>query len=148
MTTIAYNHRDKELASDSQGTSGSITSPEKFTKIVRLSYGWAAFAGSIMDLPSYVKVLEGEDIAGDKTKLGCGVIVVPDKGDPYNFWIDSLGHVSKEVIKNSWAIGSGRQFALGAMAVGASAKDAVKAAIKYDMHSGGRIVVKKKGSSK
>jgi hypothetical protein len=39
------------------------------------------------------------------------------------------------------AIGSGSTFALGAMAVGASPREAVEAAIRYDCASGGQILV-------
>ncbi|ODT84837.1 hypothetical protein [Phenylobacterium sp. SCN 70-31] len=38
-----------------------------------------------------------------------------------------------------YAIGSGSEFALGAMAMGASAEEAVRAAIKHDCYSGGEI---------
>ena len=38
-----------------------------------------------------------------------------------------------------YAEGSGSSFALGAMAYGATAREAVKAAIKHDVYSGGRI---------
>lgn len=148
MTTIAYNHKDKELASDSQGTAGDIVVPGQYTKLVRVEEGWAAFCGSANDVPVYTKILNGESPEGDYTKLGNGVIVVPDKGSPYNFWFDSLGNPTKEKLSGSWALGSGREFALGAMAVGASAKDAVMAAIKYDIYSGGKVVVKKRGESK
>ena len=39
-----------------------------------------------------------------------------------------------------FAMGSGRDFALGAMAAGASAEEAVRAAIAHDVYSGGEVV--------
>ena len=38
-----------------------------------------------------------------------------------------------------YAIGSGRDFALAAMRMGADAKKAVKIASEFDIHTGGRI---------
>lgn len=148
MTTIAYNHRDKELASDSQGTSCEVIVPKVYTKIHKLSFGWVGFWGNTADMGAAIKILEGDELEGDWTKLDVGGIVLPDTGSAYNFYIDSLGGLAKEFITNNWAAGSGREFALGAMHVGATAREAVKAAIKYDIYSGGKIVVKKRGDKK
>jgi ATP-dependent protease HslVU (ClpYQ) peptidase subunit len=148
MTTIVYNHKDGEIASDSQVTSGDLIQPWKCTKLIRINSGWVAMSGSVVDYGSYINILEGKDISGDKTNLKNQCLVIPDKGDSYNFWFDSLGHPVKEVVTGSWAIGSGREYALGALAVGASAKEAVRAAIKYDIYSGGKIVVKSRGDLK
>ena len=148
MTTIAYNHKDQELASDGQATSGWVKCSDTFTKIHRLSFGWAAFCGTAADVGSYIKILEGEELVGDRTKLECGVIVVPDKGVPYKHFIDAMGHSSTDPVKGNLAMGSGMEFALGALHAGASAKEAVKAAIAYDVMSGGRVVVKKRGVHK
>lgn len=40
-----------------------------------------------------------------------------------------------------WADGSGADYAMGAMEVGATPEQAVQVAVKWDHHSGGRIVV-------
>lgn len=40
------------------------------------------------------------------------------------------------------------KYALGALFTGATAKEAVKAAIKYDIYSSGRILTKKMGDLK
>jgi ATP-dependent protease HslVU (ClpYQ) peptidase subunit len=47
--------------------------------------------------------------------------------------------VSFEIKSKTFAVGSGSDFALGAMEAGASAIEALKVAIKYDTNSGGPI---------
>lgn len=71
MTTIAYNHRDKELASDSQGTNGWIIMPKVYTKIHKLSFGWVGFCGNAADMRAAIKY----DIYSG------GKIVVKKRGD-------------------------------------------------------------------
>lgn len=55
---------------------------------------------------------------------------------------DHLGNGDK-VDAPFWAIGSGREFALGALEFGATAEEAVKAAIKWCPTVGGKVVVRK-----
>jgi len=44
------------------------------------------------------------------------------------------------------AVGSGAKYALGAMAVGASAAQAVEVAARFDPHCGGAVLVMEKGA--
>lgn len=148
MTTVAYNHKDKEIAVDGQCTSGTTIVSDSCVKLYRFDSGWAAFCGSVADIPTYLAILNRVPVEGDLSRLDCDCIVVPDNRNPYSLLFDSLGDRVADDIKGNWALGSGREFALGALHAGASARDAVKAAIKYDIYSGGRVVVKKKGAKK
>lgn len=56
------------------------------------------------------------------------------------FQFDSDFHF-QEITDEEFAVGSGRKFALGAMAFGATAKEAVKIAKKMDSGTGGKIHV-------
>lgn len=66
-------------------------------------------------------------------------------------WLDSSGRVLEKYGEDDWleydapfhAIGSGAEVALGAMAAGASAKEAVKIAIQLCVECGGRAEVAK-----
>lgn len=44
-----------------------------------------------------------------------------------------------------YGIGSGAQYAIGALEVGATMREAMKASIKYDVNSGGKIRIVKRG---
>ena len=99
MTTIAYNHKDQEIASDSLITSGGVKAGDA-TKLIRYRGGWAAFSGKVPDTGSIEDYLNGEDIK-DLNRLEVDTIVIPDKGTPYNLWFDSIGREFKESLKGS-----------------------------------------------
>lgn len=56
--------------------------------------------------------------------------------------VEDEGRWYKDTAKR-WALGSGKEFALSAMVMGKSAKEAVKHACKLDVYSGGKIRVLK-----
>jgi ATP-dependent HslUV protease subunit HslV len=138
MTTIAY--RNGQLAADTQMcVSGSIIG--KMIKIVRRTDGTlAGAAGNATYSNEFLKwVLEGEK--GNLPKAECsdrtldrGVIFRPE-GDIIVFEAEGSFKVQAEY----YAFGSGMDYALGAMQVGASAERAVSAAIAHDPNSGGEV---------
>ena len=143
MTTIAY--KDGILAADSQTTSGHIQSSSAFSKIRKFDDGYAAFTGSCKDIPILFDLIRGKEVEGNAKDIDVTAIVMPNEGKPYEAYINSLGKLYKHPISNFSAIGSGWTIAMGAMQSGASAKEAVKAAIKLDIYSGGAVKWKKKG---
>ena len=68
-------------------------------------------------------------VCDNKDIYYCG-INTEDDGEPC-FW--------KNKLKHPWAIGSGSDYALGAMMSGLSAKEAVDVAKKIDTLTGGRV---------
>lgn len=136
MTTIAY--RAGVLAADSQVSTGNIregtaTKARKFGRILAGGAGTAAIMERFFD---WVRNgLEGEDPwRGEET--GNGFVVLPDglivcwgKNGPW------------PVRTDFWAIGSGSDIAMGAMAAGASAEEAVALVAKHDLYTGGPIRV-------
>lgn len=148
MTTVVYNHRDGELAAESRVSQEGTLYDDTCNKLVRLSFGWVGWMGDITDVSLLVFALEDNDADIDGSLIHCTGIVMPDKGVAYEATFDSMGRIHKYPLKKSWAIGSGNRYALGALHAGASAKQAVQAAIAYDLFSGGTIRVKKKGTLK
>ncbi len=148
MTTIAYNHKDKELAVDSQATSGDLATSITTKKIHRIDGAWVAFCGSLVVVEEFIWALD-KDVAnlGSLTDEISGIVMY-DTGSVYNVFINPLGRVVKLKINENFAAGSGRSIALGALYVGATATQAVKAAIRYDIYSSGRIITKKMGDLK
>lgn len=142
MTTIAY--RDGILAADTGITSGNIIAPGSVVKIVVMPDGrlagasgdasfvsmWLRWAASGAPEPSpEIKERDGNTI-------GWGLIVERD-GSVTEY--DSAG--SFNMVAPYYALGSGEQIALGAMWAGASAEDAVRAAIAIDKGTSGDVVV-------
>lgn len=139
MTTIAY--RNGVMAADSLITShGSRHGYAQ--KIFRIDGCLVGLSG---ECPASMRFLEHFDF--DKyckvsnVVTGMYAIVVRDgevwmyeDGTMMKMQIDSVKYV---------AIGSGTPFALGAMAIGAGAERAVRAAIRHDIQSGGKVQVEK-----
>ena len=97
-------------------------------------YGFAGDCHQIALSKAYIK---GEITLEDlPDTVDLEVVCMPKKGTPYILTItDSC--VTTMNIKGCYAIGSGASFAIAAMECGASAKQAIDVAKKYDVFSGG-----------
>jgi ATP-dependent protease HslVU (ClpYQ) peptidase subunit len=133
MTTIATDGRS--MAADSQVTAGSeITA---FTeKVARCKDGRVfAACGPTMNALKFRRwMLDG----GDRPTLDdefSALILNPDGSVDF---VDK--HLEPFPYRVPAAIGSGGEFAVGAMMAGASPKEAVAFAIDRDAHSGGEII--------
>lgn len=138
MTTIAY--RDGILAADSQVTNGSSRSAQTARKIRRIGKALIAGCGYIGELEAFVDWvaggMEGKDpLRGGETS--CMLIV--KNQPPVMFGATGPWPFTTDYM----AMGSGEDFAFGAMHAGATAEQAVAAAIAHDVYSGGPIVTLK-----
>lgn len=142
MTTIAYDGRI--IAADSRITSGGYLSDDKFLKLRKIRIErrvlLAAAAGALVDILKFFKWVEGGMDA-----------------DLWDMDEENLEGVAFEVVKTKlvirlfsegptpmdtmcpFAIGSGGQFAEGAMLAGATAIDAVKIAAKRDLRTNAKV---------
>lgn len=137
MTTIAYNHKDKEIAVDSRFTRGDRISTDKGVKVAKrggVTFVLAGFTegyGSLIDM-----WFDGEP----RKDIECSAFVV-DCSLVYEFGINHDGLISKEPLNENLSKGSGEDWALAAMDFGCSARDAVKYAMTRDVYTGGKIRV-------
>lgn len=134
MTTIAY--RRGVLASDSLVTCNGLRDGYA-QKIYRVGPLLVAGAGSAAICTRFVEWVR----AGMKGESpwygedsGNSMIITPE--DQIVVWGSSGSWVSDS---DFYALGSGERLALGAMAYGASAEEAVECAIRFDVYSGGPI---------
>lgn len=138
MTTIAY--RDGVVAADTQATDGHGCTNGRVLKVERRGPFLAAAAGQAClarrFLDWFRSGLVGEPEPGNDERNADGMIFMPD-GRIVEF--SPLG--SKTVFADFYATGSGMDYALGAMAMGASAEEAVRVAARFDSSTGGRITV-------
>lgn len=136
MTTIAY--RDGVIAADSLISMGDVRAGS-VVKIVRVPGG--GLAGAAGELGGMYRFLEWAHYGGEETTAdfaGCEIDGFLVRPDGTLLVTDSLGGVSP--IKAPFhAVGSGRELALGAMAAGADAVEAVKIAVRFDTRSGGPV---------
>lgn len=139
MTTIAY--ANGIIAYDSYTVQGDVIVNSNADKLFIRNGILFFMAGSVSDFDFLIDAF----ITGsyNEENLHCTAMVFDGKdlylaaiGDE-GFWKLKLDR------KNPRAIGSGSQFALGAMDAGATAEQAVKIACLRDTVSGGKVRVKK-----
>lgn len=136
MTTIAY--KDGVIAYDSRVTDGNIISDDSFDKCFVVDGVRFFLTGAVSDhvylIDAYFKGkcprrnIDSRAFVFDKGALSeCAIS--PGTG----FWRYDMR------LDNPAAIGSGAQFALAAMIMGASAEEAVRVAARLDSCTGGTI---------
>ena len=136
MTTIAY--KDGVIAYDSRVTRGSLIDHDDYEKLIHRNGHQFLFTGSGCDFPALIDEYLGLKLS-EKPLEASGVVIT--NGRLYQighdaesgFWVDEVW------LERSYAAGSGRDFALAAMDMGATAKEAVELAAKRDAYTGGTI---------
>jgi ATP-dependent protease HslVU (ClpYQ) peptidase subunit len=135
MTTIAYNHKDKQIASEGRSTrDGAImTDSAKKWKVVD---GVTFFlAGSACDYDLFINIYFGSK--SEEVPECCALVVDGEK--IYRSAVTLDGLFWKQEVEHNDAIGSGWNFALSAMDFGDDARKSVEYAITRDCSSGGKI---------
>ena len=145
MSTIAY--RDGWLASDSGAWAGDSFFGDT-QKIFLVPFGdEVALMGLVGDLYACIKfrlwfmneyLPEGECIGEGDLKPEDpveAIVIYPDGA--VELWDSNL--VPYYMKMDFYALGNGRDFAIGAMEAGATAEQAIEAACKYDAHTQGPV---------
>jgi len=138
MTTIAY--RDGDIAGDTQVSSGTVFDCTA-VKVARNRDGdLAGAAGTSVFAQAFLAWFTG----GEKHEAP----QCPEDDEAFIVRATNPGEVEcfekggKCVVCASYyAIGSGKRVAIGAMAFGATAAQAVDCAAKHDIYTGGEVVV-------
>lgn len=142
MTTVAY--RNGVIAGDTQVIGGNAVGAVTVTKIARRKKDGALCGAS--GYLSFVQAFHTWFIAGERGKFPTfhegDRAFIAIKGKPIEMF-ESVG--SFEYEPKYLAIGSGMEFALGAMHAGATAEQAVAAAIAHDPGTGGEVMVLRHG---
>lgn len=138
MTTIAF--RDGTLASDSQMTGDfkEFNTQKIFRKKVGKKTYVLAGAGEYEQLRRFIHNFKGvKSQFNDPVKLKSNEMLI---WDGVKLWY-VYDEFPVEVTLDYYAIGSGANIAMGAMFMGATAEEAVEAAIALDIGSGGEIQI-------
>ena len=129
MTTIVCNR--EIMAADSRRTSGSfayLSTP----KITRVGNDLVGTCGSAADGEKFIEWYRDQTKKKPKLK-DFQAIVLTGEGAIFEVWEDLT---FLEVIEPFFAVGSGREFAMGAMAMKDNPRKAIEIACKYDKNSG------------
>ena len=128
MTTIAY--KNGIIACDKQGTWYNQASKAPFKAIVTEDVVYL-ITGVLATGLRFIEYLQGGQ-EGKPPKIKDTTIYEFDRNTgKLNVW--ESRHISFPIVDKIWADGSGGQFAIGAMAMGATPEQAVRIAIKYDV---------------
>ena len=143
MTTIAY--RDGILAADGRMTYGDTIFTDHTKKIHRLSDG-ALFAlcGDVSYVQPMLDSLEDDEVDLPEVSEGSSfTAVIVERDGKLRLYEGRGGFITLDA--PYYAFGSGEEYAIGAMDMGASAQDAVRVACGRDLGTGGDIQIEKPG---
>ena len=134
MTTIAYD--GKVMAGDKMTSHGGTPTPT--TKVHRVElYGKTYLiggAGNSGDCQAFIRWAKAGFLDNEKPKMtDCTMLMVCD-GVITRYFHDSENPV--EIEKTFWAEETGANYALGVMAHGGTAEEAVKIAMQLDINTG------------
>jgi ATP-dependent HslUV protease subunit HslV len=112
--------------------------PFPIKKIKRVADCYIGGCGTLHVFEAFLKWYSGDkDIQPDMQSFKA--IEMDAKGNVNIYEGDDKGNISAIPQGKIGAVGSGQNFAMGAMLAGASAEEAVKIAIKLDPYSGGKL---------
>ena len=139
MTTIVYDHKNKQIACDSRETSGGFICSDNTIKHKKTEAGIWFVSGVSSDADAFINK------ASHNTKCDAFVdsaaIFVDAKSDVYIVCLDSDNIYKFDILTASDGIGSGGRTAVCALDFGVTAKKAAEYAISRDCYSGGKVHV-------
>lgn len=135
MTTIAWD--GTRLAADTQSTRNDLVVSVASDKITAFTDGTAfGYTGANSDRSVAEEWIE-RGMKWPAPEFDGAALIVPRRGRAFILESKAAGPVLSSF--RYQAIGSGAAIALGAMASGGTATAAVRAAIRHDVYSGGRV---------
>lgn len=143
MTTIVYDHKNKQIACDSLLTMDGIVIDSEAIKYKTKDGKLWFIAGSPGDADTFIQ--HYEPLTGANKNLNVDTIFVIKEGeckDGVYMAIHDEGNIYKEcVLDYNYATGSGFKWALAALDHGKTAKQAIEYAITKCIYTGGKVHV-------
>ena len=138
VTTIVYDHKNKQIACDSRESAGGCIITDKASKWVKNEVGIWFICGSKSDAFLFTENFNHNDEA--PKNLDCGGIVVIDRV-AHKACVDDSGIFKLDLLVSNEGIGSGGWFAQSAIDLGRTAKESVQYSKTRDLYSGGKVNV-------
>lgn len=139
MTTIAYNHKDKQISVDSQSTMAGMILSLNEEKWVKRDDCIFFFSGKSCDTDMLIDYCLGD--AGKHNGLipEAYCFMVDANGDAWHCTVSEDSILQKFKMTHDLAMGSGELFAIAAMDFGKSAGKAVEYAKTRCVYTGGKV---------
>ena len=140
MTTIVYDHKNKQIACDSRMSKSSGAYNDCYTKMVCHKNILFVLTGSTCDMQYFRENYEKyKKVDLEGINLDCSGMIIRD-GAIYDVFIHD-GIFNEDLCFCDESAGSGGKYAISALDHGKTAKEAVDYAISKDCFSGGKIHV-------
>lgn len=139
MTTIAYNHKDRQIAYDSRLTSCGMVMSDTKSKMVARNGLTFFISGSDGGVSDFIDMHTGCGKADNHPEVSA--FMVDEKGNVWLCVVTEDMIAQKSIVEYNSSMGSGEQFALAAMDMGKTASDAVKYAKTRCIYTGGKVNV-------
>ena len=143
MTTIVYDHKNKQIACDSRSTINGVIINNDSIKYKKDGDKLWFFCGRKGDTDTFISHYEPLGAANENMDVSAVFVIT------YGQWIDGVYMAVKDeyntyaecMVDHNYAQGSGEQWALSALDHGMTAKEAVEYAMTRDAYSGGKVHV-------
>lgn len=131
MTTIAARFSTLEIAADSM-----VSGDDSFYLVEKLRVGKTSIYGGCGDWDKLLKFYQSIE-SGGEVDSDMDVTVLELRHD--GIWIYESTIIPARIKNDFWAVGTGANYAIAAMHLGKSPKEAVELACLYDTSSNGPI---------
>lgn len=134
MTTIAWDGRT--LAADRRRTLGDTPTPARKIFDVKAPDGrryLVGCAGDSWDCVAFMRWMRTQKPEDKPALSNFSAMAIDER---HRVWYVAEKLVYHEIVMPFWAIGSGSDYALGAMAAGKTAREAIRIASRLDIHTG------------
>lgn len=137
MTTIVYDHKNKQIAIDSRATAMGMIKTDSATKyLLKDSIMWF-FCGNMGETNLLVNTFKELTTAPENIDVSAYFV---EDGNVYTASSDN-GIYRSSLIEYNDSAGSGSEFVIAALDMGKTAKEAVEYAMTKDFYSGGKVHV-------
>ncbi len=137
MTTCIYDHKNNIIAIDGRVSAGNRICTDTFDKWRIIDGEVWFFSGDVRD---YQPLIDAYKSGKSEREIEAYAIIVSD-GKVKDFAVLENLTVSTSLIEWNDGMGSGLEFALGALEHGTTAKQAVEYAATKDAGTGGKVSV-------
>ena len=139
MTTIVYDHKNKQIACDSRlSKGGSTIISDIHIKYISNDIGLWFFCGDICDIDGFIDCY-GKEQEQQKVTFNASAFLVIDE-EVFSVYMDD-GYFCKAPLTHSDCKGSGELLAISALDHCKTAEEAVDYAMTRDMFTGGYVHV-------
>ena len=141
MTTIVYDHVNRQIAVDSRANNGGVIASDNAQKWFYIESELWFMSGALCDKQLLINSFKDGDSAYDLKQIPNANAFLVRDGEVFMRGVLETGESWTQELTYNNFLGSGEAFAMAAMDFGKSAKDAIEYAKTRDCYTGGKVHV-------